>query len=161
ENTVIIFIGDNGRCNIRGKGYLFNPGIQVPFIISWPAGIKAAKVRHDLVSTIDITATDLDLAGVEIPDYMDGKSVFQEDFHHDYIYSARDRWDDVTEKSRSLTAKKYKYIRNDMPEVPYDDHQPYLEFHRPAIHIMRNLKIEGQLSPEQKSFFLPTKPVEA
>src|SRR5690606_7781743 len=89
-----------------------------------------------------------------------GKSVFREDFHHDFIYSARDRWDDVMEKSRSITTLKYKYIRNDMPEVPYDDHQAYLEFHRPALHIMRILQIENQLTPEQKESDIPTQPVE-
>src|SRR5690606_38981488 len=100
------------------------------------------------------------LAEAEIPDYLDGKSVFQENFHHDYIYSARDRWDDVLDMSRSLTTSKYKYIRNDMSEVPYDDHQAYLEFHRPALHIMRSLRIEGQLSPVQEQFFSETKPRE-
>ena len=34
ENTVIIFIGDNGRCNIKGKGYLFDPGLHLPLIVN-------------------------------------------------------------------------------------------------------------------------------
>ncbi|MEM9931870.1 MAG: sulfatase-like hydrolase/transferase, partial [Bacteroidota bacterium] len=32
DNTVILFIGDNGRCNIRGKGYLHDAGLRIPFI---------------------------------------------------------------------------------------------------------------------------------
>lgn len=160
ENTVIIFIGDNGRCNLRGKGYLHDSGLRVPLIVHWPAGIKSGQVRDELVSTIDVTATILDLAGIKIPGYMDGKSFLQDDFHRDYVYSARDRWDDVLEKSRSLTTKKYKYIRNDMPEVPYDDHQAYLEFHRPALHVMRELDIEGRLSKEEQLFFTEIKPSE-
>ena len=160
ENTVIIFMGDNGRCNIRGKGYLTDPGIHVPLIVSWPAEIASGQVKDDIISTIDITATILDLAGIDIPASMDGRSFMREDFHREYVYSARDRWDDVLDKSRSLRTQKYKYIRNDMPEVPYDDHQAYLEFHRPAIHIMRKLDIENQLSKEQKIFFSATKPSE-
>ena len=79
DNTVIIFIGDNGRCNIRGKGYLFDPGLRIPFIMTWPDGLKP-EVRNDLVSAIDITATILDLAGVQVPEFMDGQSILQKGF---------------------------------------------------------------------------------
>jgi N-sulfoglucosamine sulfohydrolase len=160
DNTVIVFIGDNGRCNIRGKGYLYDPGLRVPFILHWPKGTGKGQVKQDLVSTIDITATILDMAGIEIPDYMDGRSILQKDFHRDYVYSSRDRWDDVFDKSRSLTTLKYKYIRNYMPEIPYDAHQAYLEFFRPAVHIMRKLNHDGKLIPAQGSFFSKLKPLE-
>ncbi len=160
ENTVIIFVGDNGRCNIRGKGYLAEPGIHIPMIISWPEEIREGKVNRELVSTLDIPATILDIAGVSIPDYMDGSSLLSDSFHREFVYSSRDRWDDFLDKSRSIVTRKYKYIRNDMPEIPYDGHHPYLEFHRPALHVMRNLKIDDELSPEERLFFNQTKPRE-
>lgn len=160
DNTVIIFIGDNGRGNIKGKGYLYDPGIHVPLIIHWPKGIKAGQVNDGLVSTVDITATILDIAGVEIPAYMDGRSFLRRNFHRQYVYSARDRWDEVTDRSRSLTTRDYKYIRNEMPQVPYDAHQAYLEFYRPAIHIMRKINLEHKLSSAQKAFFVRVKPEE-
>ena len=47
-----------------------------------------------------------------------------------------------------------------MPEVPYDDHQAYLEFYRPALHIMRKLHLDNKLSDGQKQFFAPIKPEE-
>lgn len=160
ENTIIIFIGDNGRCNIRGKGYLFDPGLHVPLIVNWPNGIKKDTVREDLVATTDITATILDFAGIEVPDYMTGKSFMKKEFERNYVYSTRDLWDEVMEKSRSLISRKYKYIRNDMPEVSWDAHQAYLEFYRPALHIMRKLKFDGKLNSTEAYFFSDTKPVE-
>lgn len=160
ENTIIIFIGDNGRCNIRGKGYLFDPGLHVPLIVNWPKGIKENQVREDVVSTTDITATILDFAGIRIPEYMTGKSFMKKDFEREYVYSARDLWDEVMEKSRSLTSGKYKYVRNDMTEVPWDAHQAYLEFYRPAVHVMRKLKFEGKLNETEAYFFSNTKPPE-
>jgi arylsulfatase A-like enzyme len=160
DNTIIIFIGDNGRCNIRGKGYLFDPGLHVPLIVNWPKGIKNNQVREDVVSTTDITATILDFAGVEIPEYMDGKSFMKKNFKREYVYSARDLWDEVMDKSRSLSSGKYKYIRNDMPEVPWDAHQAYLEFYRPAVHAMRKLKFEDKLNETEAYFFSNTKPAE-
>lgn len=160
DNTVIIFIGDNGRCHIKGKGYLYDPGIHIPLIIHWPDGIEPRQVKTGLVSAVDITATILDLAGIKIPEYMDGRSLMNKDFHRDYVYSARDRWDDVPERSRSVTTQKFKYIRNYMTEVPYDDHQAYLEFYRPALHVMRKLHLDNKLTDNQKQFFVQVKPEE-
>jgi len=160
ENTVIIFIGDNGRCNIRGKGYLFDPGLHVPLIVSWPKGITKSNVKQEVVSTTDITASILDIAGIEVPGYMTGKSFMKDDFKREYTYSARDLWDEVMEKSRSLSSGKYKYIRNDMPHVSWDAHQAYLEFYRPAVHVMRKLSFEGKLNDDQQYFFSNTKPAE-
>ena len=160
ENTVIIFIGDNGRCNIKGKGYLFDPGLHVPLIVNWPNGIKKSSVNNEIVSATDITATILDIAGIPVPDYMTGSSFMKEGFSREYAYGARDLWDEVMEKSRSLTNNTYTYIRNDMTEVPWDAHQAYLEFYRPAVHVMRKLKFEGKLNADQAYFFSPTKPAE-
>lgn len=160
DNTVIIFIGDNGRCNIRGKGYLHDPGLRIPLIVYYPKNIKAGKVSNDIVSATDITATILDIAGCDKPDYMTGNSLLSESFNRKEVYSARDLWDEIEEKSRSISTEKWKYIRNDKPEIPWDAHQAYLEFYRPAVHVMRRLNEEGKLSSEEQFFFGKTKPVE-
>lgn len=160
ENTVIIFIGDNGRCNIRGKGYLFDPGLHIPLIVSWPEGIEAGQQRNELVSTTDITATILDMAGAKMPDYLTGSSFMQKGFNREVAYSSRDLWDEVMEQSRSLYDGRFKYIRNDNPWLPYDAHQAYLEFYRPAVHVMRKLNLEGKLTADQKVFFDYYKPAE-
>jgi N-sulfoglucosamine sulfohydrolase len=160
ENTIIIFIGDNGRCNLLGKGYLYDPGLRIPLIVNWPAGIKKGEVRDDIVCATDITATILDFAGIDIPEYMTGKSFISSDFHRDYVFSTRDLWDEVMEKSRSISTKQYKYIRNDIPLTPWDTYQAYLEFYRPALHIMRKLKHEGKLNDAQLRFFSTPKPKE-
>jgi arylsulfatase A-like enzyme len=34
DHTLIIFIGDNGRCNVRGKGYLYEPSLHLPLIVN-------------------------------------------------------------------------------------------------------------------------------
>jgi len=160
DNTVVIFIGDNGRCNIRGKGYLYDSGLRIPLIVYYPKGLKGGVVRRDVVSSMDITATILNFAGVSIPEKMDGKPIFDPNFKREYVYAARDLWDEIQEKIRALTSAEWKYIRNDKPELPYDAHQAYLEFYRPALHVMRRLNAEGKLSEAQKLFFQPTKPAE-
>ena len=93
DNTIVIFIGDNGRCNIRGKGYLFDPGLHIPLIVYYPKALKGGTVRNDVVCSTDITATILDFAGCKVPEYMDGQPLFSKDFKRDYVFGARDLWD--------------------------------------------------------------------
>ena len=160
DNTVVIFIGDNGRCNIRGKGYLHDPGMHIPFIVYYPKELKGGQVRKDVVSATDITATILDFASVDVPAYMTGKPVFENNSRREYVYGTRDLWDEVEEQSRALTSGEWKYIRNDKPEIPFDAAQAYLEFYRPAVHVMRTLNKEGKLNEAQQFFFNKKKPIE-
>ena len=74
ENTVIIWMGDNGRCQIRGKGYLYEDGIRCPLIISGK-GIEKGQVVNDLTSGVDLSATILALAGIEKPKHMHGQAL--------------------------------------------------------------------------------------
>ncbi len=158
DNTIVIFIGDNGRCNVRGKGYLYEPGLHLPLIVNWPAGLTGGKKEERLVASVDVAATILEAAGVELPDYMTARSIIKEDENpRDYIYSARDLWDEVLEQSRAITTKEFRYIKNNITEQSYDAHQAYLEFYRPAVHIMRGLEENNELTELQSTFFAPTK----
>lgn len=160
DNTVVIFIGDNGRCNVYGKGYLHDAGLRIPLIVHFPKDIKGGQVNTNITTATDITATILDIAGVEVPDYMTGQSFLNNKETRQEAFGARDLWDEIEEKVRSITTEQYRYIRNYKPEIPYDAHQAYLEFYRPAVHVMRQLKEEGKLNKDQLTFFADTKPVE-
>ena len=163
DNTIIVFIGDNGRCDIRGKGYLYEPGIRIPMIV-WGKGIEKGVI-NDLVYTLDISATILDLAECELPDYLMGKPFLEKKTGrfvggNEYIFAARDNWDEIIDCMRSITTKDFKYIRNYVPNEGWDRHQQYLDFHRPAIHVMRQLKEENKLDANQLLFMENHKPAE-
>lgn len=161
DNTIIVFIGDNGRCNVRGKGYLYEPGLHLPLIVNWPAGLTGGKKDARLVASVDVAATILEAAGVELPDYMTSRSIIKEDpSPREYVYSARDLWDEVLEQSRAITTDKYRYIKNNNTDLSYDAHQAYLEFYRPAVHVMRALNEQGKLTELQSQFFKPEKEAE-
>lgn len=159
DDTVIIFVGDNGRCNIRGKGYLHEPGIRVPLIIWGPEEIVEPAVVEDLVSILDLSATILHLAGAELPAYMEARPLVgtSDPVDREYVYSARDGWDEINECVRSVTTTRFSYLKNYLPELPYDQHQAYLDFHRPALHEMRRLKAEGKLEGSAALFLEPSK----
>ncbi|MBV1888119.1 MAG: sulfatase, partial [Urechidicola sp.] len=161
DNTLIIFIGDNGRCNVRGKGYLYGPGLHLPLIVNWPANLTGGKKDERMVASVDVAATILDAAGVELPDYMTARSIIKEDENpREYVYSARDLWDEILEQSRAITTSDFRYIKNNKTDISYDAHQAYLEFYRPAVHIMRELNKDGELNELQQRFFNTTKPSE-
>ncbi|EDM26190.1 probable sulfatase atsG [Lentisphaera araneosa HTCC2155] len=162
NNTIIIFIGDNGRCNIRGKGYLYDPGVRVPLIVWAPGLVEAGKLNDDLLSTLDITASIVDLSGSAVPDYMTGTPFIGKPVtsKKEFIHSARDIWDEVDECSRLIRDKKFAYIKNYMPQVSLDAKQAYLDLNRPAVHVMRDLKDKGKLKVNEKAFFEENKQVE-
>ena len=161
DNTIVIFIGDNGRCNLRGKGYLYQAGIHVPLIV-WGPGLLPGKVSDRLLDVTDISASVLDLAGASMPTYLSGIPFIGRDDTEarSYVYAARDLWDEILERSRTITDGRYKYIRHYIPEQAFDAQQAYLEFYRPALHIMRQLNNRGELNPVQAQFFAVEKPGE-
>jgi len=74
ENTLIIFLGDNGPPFDRGKTTCYEPGIRTPFLVRWP-GVSKPGHSQALVSSVDILPTILDAAGVPVPAHVHGRSL--------------------------------------------------------------------------------------
>ncbi len=161
DNTLVIFMGDNGRCHIRGKGFLYEDGIRVPAIVRWPSRMNGGETWDGLVSSIDITAQVLAAAGVELPNHLHGLPFLEAASKpRDAVFASRDRWDEVLDKSRCVVTDKYKYIRNDMPEVRWDADHDYVERNRPMLSVLRELYQQDRLTSLQARFFEPRKPSE-
>lgn len=76
ENTLVVFLIDNGWANgCVSKGWAFEKGLRTPVVFSWPRGIKKAQRSEALVSPVDVYATLLELAGVELPAWNRGTSL--------------------------------------------------------------------------------------
>lgn len=157
ENTVIFFFSDHGCDLPRHKQFLYDESIRVPFILSGPK-IPVGKVRDDLVSSIDISATSLELANIRVPDNMHGMDLLAEDFHRDYVIAARDRCDFTIDRIRAVTSNRYKYIRNFMTDRPYL--QPNYRSDWPVMRILEDLYEKGELNEVQSHFAGPTRPAE-
>ncbi|MDN5202137.1 sulfatase [Fulvivirgaceae bacterium BMA10] len=161
DETVIIFSGDNGRCHIRGKQFLYDPGLHVPLIIKWPGKVKGGAVDAGLYSLIDVSATILGIASADIPDHMHGSNIFDDDFNgREYVFAARDKMDDTHDAMRAVRSKKFKYILNLMPERPYLQYNRYKESQYPMMAIMNVMHLKGELNEVQRTFMANTKPVE-
>ncbi len=108
ENTVIMFSSDNGPHKeglndpdfndsngpLRGiKRDVYEGGIRVPFIAKWPGKIKPGTKSNHISAFWDLLPTCVELAGIEIPENIDGisflptllgKSEIQK--QHEYLY---------------------------------------------------------------------------
>lgn len=159
DNTIVFFIGDHGRCHIRGKQFLYDEGTRIPMIMKWPGKVKPGQVNNDLVMSIDICATILEAAGIKAPVALHGKSLFSDEVEQrKYVFAARDKMDDAHDAMRSIRSKQHKLILNLMPERPYCQFSHYKEGAYPPLAEMNLLNLKGQLTPEQAAFFAPRKP---
>ena len=161
DNTVVIFIGDHGRCHVRGKQWLYDAGIRIPLIVRWPGKLKPGYVNEDLVSAIDISATVLKISGIQPPKHMQGKVFLGPGAQkREYIFASRGRCDETIECIRCVHDKRYSYIRNYMPYRPWMAPNRYKDTSYPMRDLLRSLHAEDKLTPAQMKFMAPTKPPE-
>lgn len=160
DNTIVIFIADHGRCHIRGKQFLYEPGTKIPMIIRWPGHIKAGEVSDTPVSTLDICKTLIDVAEVEPIIPYHGVNLFGEELDkRQYIFTARDKVDETHDGMRAVRSKDgFKLIVNLMPERPYLQFNQYKEASYPMLAEMNYLYLNGELNEVQSRFFAATKP---
>jgi len=161
ENTLVVFWSDHGQGMPRGKRWPYDSGTHVPVIVRWPGNVKPNTVRGDLVNTIDFPCTMLSVAGIDVPDYMQGR-VFLGDNQQPgpkYLFYHRDRMDESYEIMRAVRDNRFRYIRNFEPEKPYSQGIDYMDL-MPAMIEWRRLNAEGKLTGGQKNWFQKPKPIE-
>jgi len=79
ENTVVVYSSDQGfflgEHGWFDKRWIFEESVRTPLIVRWPGVTKAGSTSPALVSNVDFAQTFLDLAGVPVPDEMQGRSL--------------------------------------------------------------------------------------
>ncbi|MFG0290194.1 MAG: sulfatase [Rhodopirellula sp. JB044] len=151
ENTIVFFFSDHGsNHSLRHKQFCYEGGVHVPLIIkgSHP-GLAAGAVREELVSGLDISATTLAMAGVDLPDYLDGRDLFASDYQpRQHVISARDRCDYTIDRIRTVRTDRFRYIRNYYPERPML--QPQYRDNKVEVKDLKRLRDAGKLTDYQR-----------
>jgi len=157
ENTFILFISDNGRPFPRDKTTLYDGGIKTPWLVRWPKSVKPGTICERIVSSVDIAPTMLTLAGLK-----PGPTVQGKDFstllskptgkHREFIY-AEDNWHDYADRARATRSERFKYIRNDYPELP--NTPPADGVRSLTYQAMQRLRDKGFLTAEKLTCFQP------
>jgi len=79
KNTVVIYSSDQGwylgEHGWYDKRWMYEESLRTPLLVRWPGTVKPKSTNGDIVSNLDFAETFLDMAGVEVPADMQGKSL--------------------------------------------------------------------------------------
>jgi N-sulfoglucosamine sulfohydrolase len=169
ENTIVVFMGDNGASQFRGKGTLYEFGVHVPLLARWPGKLKAGAVTDELISGEDLAPTFLEACGQKPLPEMTGRSFLKllrgESYTgRQYVFSERGAHGSGLptgtspfDLGRVVIGRRYKLIYNVLWQLPY---QP-VDFAGDAMwKELQQMNREGKLSAEMaRLYFSPTRPM--
>jgi arylsulfatase A-like enzyme len=172
ENTLIVFAGDNGLALPHGKGSLYDPGCNVPLLVSWRGVVKPSGDSEVLLSGEDLAPTLLEAAGIEPPVRMSGRSflpllrgetykphkhVFMERGPHGDVAVTVDVTSNIYDLSRAVRTEHYKLIYNGTPWVRYE---PVDSMDDAAWSEIEKARDAGRLAPALvATYFTTPRPV--
>jgi len=127
ENTIIVFVSDNGGSPLTGannapltggKYSLWEGGIRVPMIVVWPEKFKAGAIENAYISATDIMPTMLKAAGIQATDNtLDGKSLHNPDTDRLLVWKWQKTWA-VRQGDWKLTNAKENHWKSE-PSTQY------------------------------------------
>ncbi|MEI6654983.1 MAG: sulfatase-like hydrolase/transferase [Verrucomicrobiota bacterium] len=160
DDTIVFYYSDNGGVLPRSKRFLEESGTHVPLIVYYPP-----KWRHlapaapgsrikDPVHFIDFAPTVLSLAGVKIPEYMQGHAFAgaAKAAPNEYVFCTRDRMDERYDMMRSVVGSRWLYIHNYRPDLPYVQPLDYM-FQARGYQSWARVGREGKLTPATAMFW--------
>ena len=158
DNTYIFFFSDHGGPLPRGKRSHYESGLKVPMIIRNPYDISS-RYNDDPISFVDLAPTMLSIAGIEIPDYIQGRAFMGDKKNpvpREYIFGSGDRFDETYDRVRSVISKDFVYVRNYHKDRPaYKD-----VLYRKNIDMtneMLKLYNDNKLNADQKYWYRQSK----
>ncbi|MGB3851863.1 MAG: sulfatase-like hydrolase/transferase [Tunicatimonas sp.] len=167
DNTIVFYYSDHGGILGRSKRFLYESGLRVPLVVRFPEKYAhlapgAPGTRTDrVVSFVDFAPTVLSLAGVTVPDYMQGSAFLgeQEAAPSEYAFAFRGRMDEAYDMARSVRDKRFRYTRNYMPHRIYGQYLQYL-WRAPSMASWQAAYEAGELNEAQSAFWESKPPEE-
>ncbi len=172
DNTLVLFAGDNGFPFPHGKGTLYDPGLNVPFLMRWPGRIKPGAVSDALISGEDYTPTILDAAGLKPAPGMSGISFLnlllgrphtprRHVFGQRVTHGSRPYSESCTthtfDLSRMARSSRHKLIYNCTPQQQYS---PVDSYNEASWRQMSDENAWGRLAPRfSRTYFPHARPV--
>jgi arylsulfatase A-like enzyme len=131
DDTAILHGSDHGyflgEWRMYDKRLMHEPSIRVPLMIRYPKRIPAGTIRSEMALDLDIAPTLLDLAGVEIPSNLQGKSLlplaqaqdprFRTEWFYEYF-----EWPnpEMVPPCRGVRTERYKLIEYTLKPAEYE-----------------------------------------
>ncbi len=128
RETVFVYTADHGSQWPFAKWNLYEAGVAVPLIVSWPGKIAPATKTDAMVNWTDLLPTMLAAAGGNPPLDIDGQSFLpvllgQSQQHRDKIFTTHSNDNRMNVyPARAVRDERFKYIRNLHPEFAFTTH---------------------------------------
>lgn len=128
RDTLFIFTSDQGAQFPGGKWSLYDAGIRVPLIASWPGHVANGQVSPAMVSLVGLMPTLAEAAGGRAPDGLDGRSFLPaltggQPNHLTYVHAAHTGDANMNRAPmRMIRTERYKLIVNLRPDIRYQTH---------------------------------------
>lgn len=167
DDTIIFFYSDHGSGLPRHKRAILDTGMHVPLLVRFPekyqhlAPAEPGSRLDRLVSFDDFGPSVLSLVGIDIPAYMQGEPFLgdQATPPREFVYGHRDRIDEAMDMSRSVRDHEYLYVRHYMPHMSYNQQTAWPD-QGEIRHEFYQLAVGGDMTPNQRHFAGPAKPLE-
>ncbi len=174
DDTIVVFWADHGTGMLRAKHWLWEQGDHVPLIVRYPARWQhlapelPGTVVEEPVTTLDLAASTLVMAGLPVPAHMQSQPVLchpqgvvstRTTAHRPYVVSGRDRLDTRFELVRAVRGRHLRYQRNFFPHLPYFRYENSL-YGSEYIRVWDRLARSGQLRGAQRQIAARRKPSE-
>lgn len=118
NNTLFIYISDQGAQFPHAKWNLYDPGIRVPFVARWPGKIRTNSINNAMVSLVDFLPTFIQAAGGTPPDNIDGRGFLplilgKVTHHRQNIFATHTGDGEMNDfPIRCIRTRTHKYILN-------------------------------------------------
>lgn len=167
DDTIVVYWSDHGVGLPRAKRWLYDSGMHVPLIVRIPekfrvgAQGKPGIAEKNLVSLIDLGPTALNLAGIPIPEHMQGQAFLGPNTPdpRKFVFGARDRMDERYDIIRAVRDHRFKYIRN------YESFKTFYQYMNTpekgaTMREIRRVQADASASSGVARFLAPSKAIE-
>ena len=155
ENTIVLFTTDHGEMagshKLIAKTTFYEESSKIPVIIRYPKKIKQFTTNSEaLVSTIDIMPTLLDLAGVKIPQGIDGRSFKNQILNPKVSTNEFDIVFSQNQFGRMVRYDEFKYVRSVVYGITYEILYDIYNDPAESKNLLDDPKFKNQLSKGRK-----------
>ena len=134
KNTVVIYSSDQGfylgEHGWFDKRWMYDESLRTPLVVRWPGVTKAGSDNSDIVSNVDFAETFLDIAGVQVPKEMHGRSLVPilkgktpDDWRKTFYYQYYESGGHGVPAHYGVATKRYKLMH--FPEPHIDEWELY------------------------------------
>jgi N-sulfoglucosamine sulfohydrolase len=118
DETTIVFYSDHGGPFPRFKRALTDAGLRVPLVIKWGSDTQGPARNKGMFSFLDLAPSVLAWMGISPPPQLPGTPITPLGQGNSEIHGASDRFDEISDRVRTIRTAQWRLIRNDMTNTP-------------------------------------------